>query len=41
MAYENETLGALLSGPRIAPIAAEANRNRNLKEDWYKAIALC
>ena len=29
MAYENETLGALLSDPRIAPIAAEAIRNRD------------
>ena len=34
MAYENETLGALLSDPRIAPIAAEAIRNRNMKEEF-------
>ncbi len=40
MAYENETLGALLSDPRIAPIAAEAIRNRNLKEEplWNKTL---
>lgn len=33
MAYENETLGALLSDPRIAPIAADAIRNRDLKQE--------
>ena len=40
MAYENETLGALLSDPRIAPIAAEAIRNRDLKEEplWDKTL---
>ena len=30
MVYENETLGALLSVPRIAPIAGDAIRNRDL-----------
>ena len=40
MAYENETLGALLSDPHIAPIATEAIRNRNLKEEplWNKTL---
>lgn len=40
MAYENETLGALLSDPCIAPIAAEAIRNRDLKEEplWDKTL---
>lgn len=33
MAYENETLGALLSDPRIAPIASDAIRARNLREE--------
>jgi len=33
MAYENETLGALLSDPRIAPVAADAIRARNLKAE--------
>ena len=41
MAFENETLGALLSDARIAPIADEAIRNRNLKEEplWNKTLA--
>ena len=41
MAFEKETLGALLSDPRIAPIAADAIRNRNLKEEplWNKTLA--
>ena len=41
MAYENETLGALLSDPRIAPVAAEAIRNRDLREEplWNKTLA--
>ena len=33
MAYENETLGTLLSDPRIAPIAPDAIRNRDLKQE--------
>ena len=33
MAFENETLGALLSDPRIAPVAANAIRNRDLSAE--------
>ena len=33
MAYESETLGSLLSDPRIAPVAADAIRARNLKAE--------
>lgn len=33
MAHENDTLGALLSDPRVAPIAADAIRNRDLKAE--------
>lgn len=33
MAFENETLGALLGDQRIAPIAANAIRNRDLKAE--------
>ena len=41
MAYENETLGALLSDPRISPIAGDAIRNRNLSQEplWGKTLA--
>ena len=36
MPYENELLGKLLSDPRIAPIAAEAIRKRDLtREPWF------
>lgn len=40
MALENETLGALLSDPRLAPLAADAIRNRNLREEplWDKTL---
>ena len=33
MAFENQTLGALLSDPRIAPIASDAIRRRDLKAE--------
>ena len=33
MTFENSTLGELLSDPRIRPIARDAIRNRNLKEE--------
>ena len=38
--YENETLGRLLSDPRIAPIASEAVRNRDLSREplWNKTL---
>ena len=41
MVYENETLGALLSDPRIAPIAAEAVRGRDFKAEplWNMTLA--
>ena len=41
MVYENETLGALLSVPRIAPIAGDAIRNRDLSQEplWSKTLA--
>ena len=41
MAYENDQLGKLLSDPRIAPIAAEAIRNRDLQKEpvWHKSLA--
>ncbi len=40
MNYENETLGTLLSDPRIALIAADAIRNRDLKQEplWNKTL---
>ena len=40
MTYENKTLGALLSDPRIAPIAADAIRNWDLKQEpvWNKTL---
>lgn len=41
MAHEHDTLAALLSDPRIATIAADAIRNRNLKGEplWHKTLA--
>ena len=41
MAYENETLGKLLSDPRITPIAAEAVRGRDFKAEplWNMTLA--
>ena len=41
MPYENETLGKLLSDPRIAPIAKDAIRNRDLCREplWNKTLA--
>ncbi len=41
MPYENETLGKLLSDPRIAPIAGDAIRNRDLSREplWNKTLA--
>ncbi len=41
MAYEHEKLGALLSDPRIAPIALDAIRNRELKKEplWDKTLS--
>lgn len=41
MTYENETLGALLSDPRIALIAKDAIRNRDLSKEplWNKTPA--
>ena len=40
MNYENQTLGAVLSDPRISPIAADAIRNRDLKQEsrWNKTL---
>ena len=40
MNYENKALGALLSDARIAPIAADAIRNRDLKQEpiWHKTL---
>ncbi len=40
MTYEKETLGALLSDPRIAPIAADAIRCRDLSTEpiWNKTL---
>ena len=40
MNYENKTLGAVLSDPRIAPVAADAIRNRDLKQEplWDKTL---
>ncbi len=40
MAFENMTLGELLSDPRIAPIAESAIRNRDLKKEplWDKTL---
>ncbi len=40
MAYENASLGALLGDPRIAPVAANAIRNRDLKSEplWDKTL---
>ena len=41
MAHENDRLGALLSDPRIAPIAPYAIRERNLREEplWDMTLA--
>ena len=41
MPYENETLGALLSDPRIASIAKDAIRNRHLRQEplWNKTLS--
>ena len=41
MKYENMTLGALLSDPRVAPIADCAVRNRDLSKEpaWNKTLA--
>ena len=41
MTYENVTLGALLSDPRISPVAAKAILNRNLAEEpvWEKTLS--
>lgn len=41
MVYDDITLGALLSDPRIAPIAADAIRDWNLKDEpvWDKTLA--
>ena len=41
MAYENETLGKLLSDPRIAPVASDAIRNRDISREplWNKTLA--
>ena len=40
MNYENQTLGAVLSDPRISLIAADAIRNRDLKQEslWNKTL---
>ena len=40
MNIENQTLGAVLSDPRIAPVAADAIRNRDLKQEplWDKTL---
>lgn len=40
MPYENETLGTLLNDPRIAPIARDAIRSRDLKLEplWNKTL---
>ena len=40
MSYENQTLGTVLSDPRIAPVAADAIRNRDLKQEplWDKTL---
>ena len=41
MAFDNVTLGALLSDPRIAPVAADAIRGRDLRADplWDMTLA--
>ena len=41
MPYENETLGSLLSDSRIAPIAGDAIRNRDLSKEplWSKTLS--
>ncbi len=41
MAYDNETLGSLLSDQRIAPIASDAIRGRSLKAEplWHMTLA--
>ena len=41
MTYENEKLGTLLSDPRIAPVAADAIRARDLTKEpvWDKTPA--
>ena len=41
MVYESETLGALLGDPRVAPIAADAIRNRDLRREplWNKTLS--
>ena len=40
MAFENRTLGSLLSDPRISKVAKEAIRNRDLKAEpvWNKTL---
>ncbi len=40
MAYENRTLGSLLSDPRIRPIAGDAIRNRDLREEPLRNFTL-
>ena len=41
MPYENMTLGALLSDPRVAPVADSAIRCRDLKKEplWNKTLS--
>ena len=41
MAYEYNVLGDLLSDPRITPIARDAIRNRDLKQEelWNMTLA--
>ena len=40
MAFENSTLGSLLSDPRIRPVAGDAIRNRDLSREgtWDKTL---